>query len=546
MKKLLSFLVFTSLVLLTVFFPSPIFADPKGLPAAKTTPDTITTETDKATLTIAIPPSDLATASQWGVVIRCGPGERYFPRYLATKGADSLTVNLTKTTIAGTTYNDCEFQTASGIGIDVYKINDAGKFTSKTGPLYAFDPDGGGSIPVAGGGAVNIIYGRSQYSVANIPTTKRGAAITNPNPIKNSDNQATIKIPIPSSVLSTSNQWSVTVRCGVSESVFPRYDPPNVRVVSDGIEFTITNDRGVLNNDCEFQDAGTSTASRSIDIDVYKLVGGNRQNYGKSFYNVGIGTPQTLPDAITVPSPILESSDDAVITIPIPNKTDLSSSNWKVQIRCGALGRFPDPYDASKGLTKTSEGIKFTIHNDRPIGGNDCEFNGGDPIDVDVFTVGNGPGGQDKLYGRTQYNPKKSNSASVYPPPCTKWVQADNPSNNVTLLVEAARKDNTLDKLTLDYKCVEVSTAVATFDTTPTGFIKSLFGILLSLAGGIALLLIIYAAFQLLVSQGNPEKVQGARETITSAIIGLLFLIFSLTILQIIGVEILHIPGLGK
>lgn len=89
-------------------------------------------------------------------------------------------------------------------------------------------------------------------------------------------------------------------------------------------------------------------------------------------------------------------------------------------------------------------------------------------------------------------------------------------------------------------------TAIGDIDTNTVAFVKQIFGILLSLSGGIALLLIIYSGYQIMTSEGNPEKLQGARETITSAIIGLVFIIFSLVILQIIGVDILRIPGFSK
>lgn len=49
-----------------------------------------------------------------------------------------------------------------------------------------------------------------------------------------------------------------------------------------------------------------------------------------------------------------------------------------------------------------------------------------------------------------------------------------------------------------------------------------------------------------MTSQGDHEKVKEAREILTSAIIGLLFLIFSLVILEVIGVDLLHIPGLHR
>ena len=84
---------------------------------------------------------------------------------------------------------------------------------------------------------------------------------------------------------------------------------------------------------------------------------------------------------------------------------------------------------------------------------------------------------------------------------------------------------------------------ILTVPTNPTLLIKSLFGIILSLSGGIALLLIIYSGFSMMVSQGDPEKVKGAKETMTSAVVGLLFIIFSLVILQLIGFTVLRIPG---
>ena len=80
-------------------------------------------------------------------------------------------------------------------------------------------------------------------------------------------------------------------------------------------------------------------------------------------------------------------------------------------------------------------------------------------------------------------------------------------------------------------------------NTSPGGFVRSVFGLILSIAGGIALLLIIYSGYQLITSQGTPEKLEAARQQLVSAIVGLLFIIFALVILQVIGVDILQIPG---
>ncbi|MDE2026278.1 MAG: DUF308 domain-containing protein [Patescibacteria group bacterium] len=79
--------------------------------------------------------------------------------------------------------------------------------------------------------------------------------------------------------------------------------------------------------------------------------------------------------------------------------------------------------------------------------------------------------------------------------------------------------------------------------SSPTDFINKVFQVLLSTSGAIALFLIIGGGYQLAISQGNPEKVKNARERLVSAIIGLLFIIFSVAILQIVGIDVLHIQG---
>lgn len=65
---------------------------------------------------------------------------------------------------------------------------------------------------------------------------------------------------------------------------------------------------------------------------------------------------------------------------------------------------------------------------------------------------------------------------------------------------------------------------------------------LIGISGGIAFLLTIFGGFKILTSAGNPKGVQAGREIITSALIGLLFIIFSLFLLELIGVKILGIP----
>jgi glucose uptake protein GlcU len=78
-------------------------------------------------------------------------------------------------------------------------------------------------------------------------------------------------------------------------------------------------------------------------------------------------------------------------------------------------------------------------------------------------------------------------------------------------------------------------------DGFATWFLSFVFGI----AGGIAFLLMVYGFILVATSSGDEKKLQGAKETITSAITGLLVSIFALFIFRLIAIDILHIPGIN-
>ncbi|MGB9706505.1 MAG: hypothetical protein ACPLXP_00310 [Microgenomates group bacterium] len=91
-----------------------------------------------------------------------------------------------------------------------------------------------------------------------------------------------------------------------------------------------------------------------------------------------------------------------------------------------------------------------------------------------------------------------------------------------------------------------IQTALGCIPTkNTTQFVGWLLGAAVGIGGGIAFLLIIFGAVKILTSSGNPESVKAGQELITSALMGLLFIIFSLFLLQLIGVKILQIPGFG-
>lgn len=72
---------------------------------------------------------------------------------------------------------------------------------------------------------------------------------------------------------------------------------------------------------------------------------------------------------------------------------------------------------------------------------------------------------------------------------------------------------------------------------------ETLLGWGIGFAGFFAFMCIIYSAFMLQTSGGNPERIKKSQEMLTSCIMGLMLIIFSVFILRVIGVDILRIPG---
>lgn len=63
--------------------------------------------------------------------------------------------------------------------------------------------------------------------------------------------------------------------------------------------------------------------------------------------------------------------------------------------------------------------------------------------------------------------------------------------------------------------------------------------------GGIAFLLIVYAGFMIMSAAGSPDRLKAGQELLTSAISGLILLVFSIFILKFIGVDILGLDSFG-
>lgn len=66
---------------------------------------------------------------------------------------------------------------------------------------------------------------------------------------------------------------------------------------------------------------------------------------------------------------------------------------------------------------------------------------------------------------------------------------------------------------------------------------------LAGITGAIALVVMLMATIQIMTAGGNPEQVKKGKELLTGAITGLLFIIFSVTLLRMIAGDIIVLEG---
>lgn len=115
------------------------------------------------------------------------------------------------------------------------------------------------------------------------------------------------------------------------------------------------------------------------------------------------------------------------------------------------------------------------------------------------------------------------------------------PDNLCEKIIEAEDKSNC-------HSCMQDNQHVWTaFGCLPADIGKfisqTVSGLFMGVSGGLAFLIFIYGIYLVMTSAGDTEKILEGKKYISSAIKGLLIIIFGLLILRIMTVNILRIPG---
>lgn len=91
-----------------------------------------------------------------------------------------------------------------------------------------------------------------------------------------------------------------------------------------------------------------------------------------------------------------------------------------------------------------------------------------------------------------------------------------------------------------------IETAFGCISFSASGFATKFLQLLFGIAGGIAFLLMVYGFILVATSSGDEKKLQAARETVSSAMVGLLVSLFALFLFRLITINILKLPGINS
>lgn len=313
--------------------------------------------------------------------------------------------------------------------------------------------------------------------------------------------------------------------------------PPSLKFkVSGGKCETIDfNSRSYPKFDCKILDPAQPTWSLEFDR-INKFQSGNR--YVLSLYDgkgtalasesFSVGTSLPAKLTVTINPSIIENTSDTQVTISYG--PSVVGTEYRIDTTIPSVPTFP-PQKCSaspcsqiitipKGISVGKQTITVTEERDPTTFGS---------ADIDIR--GTISGGSTKLVCKDKndkdFDPKKHQVCS------SSAGQFCNPANN-----------QRVDKDSSDAK--GIYTAIGCIPTEPGALVSGLMKLAFGGAGGVALLLMVLGAFKIMTAAGNPESIKAGQEQFTSAVIGLLFIIFAVLLLEVVGVDILGIPGIDR
>lgn len=92
----------------------------------------------------------------------------------------------------------------------------------------------------------------------------------------------------------------------------------------------------------------------------------------------------------------------------------------------------------------------------------------------------------------------------------------------------------------------KLKTAIGCVSTKPADLIKDLITLSIGIGGVVALIRMILGSYQMIMSHGNKDSIKEGRDKFVSALIGLIFIILAVYLMELVGLSILALPGFGR
>lgn len=130
----------------------------------------------------------------------------------------------------------------------------------------------------------------------------------------------------------------------------------------------------------------------------------------------------------------------------------------------------------------------------------------------------------------------------LYSPTRTCFKNGTDPYD---LPIPTTPSSSNLDKITCGTNGISTAIGCIPVLGSTNEFLSSILSWAVGVGSGIAFLLMLYAGFMIMTAAGNPERIKAGQELLTSAVAGLILLIFAVFILRFIGVDILGLDAFG-
>lgn len=129
---------------------------------------------------------------------------------------------------------------------------------------------------------------------------------------------------------------------------------------------------------------------------------------------------------------------------------------------------------------------------------------------------------------------------------CIYPAASSNPTTKETLKIDPSTNTGPTPHPGRQYTvigCIKTDLASFTQEGAAASVVQILLNVIFSIVGGIAFLYLIYGSFIVLTSQAEPEKLNYGKRLLYGAIIGLIFTLSSVFVVNFLASGILKIPG---